>query len=142
MVIDHVGIAVKSLEESIEHWKSVFGYRQLTSIVTNTRQKVRVAFLAKENSITVKLIEPTDASSPVYAFAQRGGGLHHLCFKCAQLEDELAKLSSLGLRVLVKPQPGEAFDNEDIAFIFDKQNLNIELIATEKKAGLLDHQDP
>ena len=141
MVIDHVGIAVKSLEESIEHWKSVFGYRQLTSIVTNTRQKVRVAFLAKENSLTVKLIEPTDSASPVYAFAQRGGGLHHLCFKCAQLEDELAKLTSLGLRVLVKPQPGEAFDNEDIAFIFDKQNLNIELIATEKKAGLLDHQD-
>jgi methylmalonyl-CoA/ethylmalonyl-CoA epimerase len=129
------------MEESIEHWKSVFGYRQLTSIVTNTRQKVRVAFLAKENSLTVKLIEPTDSTSPVYAFAQRGGGLHHLCFKCAQLEDELAKLSSLGLRVLVKPQPGEAFDNEDIAFIFDKQNLNIELIATEKKAGLLDHQD-
>ncbi len=136
MVIDHIGIAVKSLEEAIEHWKTVFGYEQLTDIVVNSRQKVRVAFLAKEGSLTVKLIQATEAASPVYRFAQRGGGLHHLCFKCAGLEEEMAKLSSLGLRVLVKPQPGEAFDNEDIAFIFDNQGLNIELIATEKKACL------
>ena len=138
MVIDHVGIAVKSLEQAIAHWESVFGYRQLTEIVTNTRQRVRVAFLAKENSLTIKLIEATDAASPVHTFAQRGGGLHHLCFKCAKLGEEIAKLSSMGLRVLVKPQPGEAFDNEDIAFIFDNQGLNIELIATDKKAGLLE----
>lgn len=138
MIIDHVGIAVKSLEQSIEHWERVFGYQQLTAIVVNTRQKVRVAFLTKENSLTIKLIEATDSASPVYAFAQRGGGLHHLCFKCAQLEGELAKLSSLGLRVLVKPQPGEAFGNERIAFVFDPQGLNIELIDTDKKACLID----
>ena len=136
MVIDHIGIAVKSLEEAIEHWRKVFGYEQLTDIVVNSRQKVRVVFLAKEGSLTVKLIQATEPASPVHRFAQRGGGLHHLCFKCAGLEKEMAKLSSLGLRVLVKPQPGEAFDNEDIAFIFDNQGLNIELIATEKKACL------
>jgi methylmalonyl-CoA/ethylmalonyl-CoA epimerase len=138
MVIDHIGIAVKSLEQSIAHWERVFGYRQLTAIVVNSRQKVRVAFLTKENSLTIKLIEATDTASPVHAFAQRGGGLHHLCFKCTQLEDELSKLSSLGLRVLVKPQPGEAFENEDIAFVFDTQGLNIELIDTDKKACLIE----
>lgn len=138
MVIDHIGIAVKSLERAIEHWESAFGYRQLTGIVTNTRQKVRVVFLAKEHSLTVKLIEGTDCAAPVYKFAQRGGGLHHLCFRCARLDEEMTKLSAKGLRVLVQPQPGEAFDNEDIAFIFDNQGLNIELIATDKKAGLLE----
>jgi len=137
VVIDHIGIAVKSLEQSMEHWENVFGYRQLTSIVTNTRQKVRVVFLAKADSLMVKLIEPTDSTSPVYALAQRGGGLHHLCFKCAGLDAEISKLGSLGLRLLVKPQPGEAFDNENIAFLFDR-GLNIELIDTDKKAGLLD----
>lgn len=137
MVIDHIGIAVRNLEEGIAHWQDVFGYRQMTSIVTNTRQKVRVAFLVKEGSLTVKLIEPSDPASSLYAFAKRGGGLHHLCFKCANLGDELGRLGSHGLRVLVKPQPGEAFDNEDIAFLFDSQGLNIELIETNKKAGLL-----
>lgn len=138
MVIDHIGIAVKSLEDAIEHWKTVFGYRQMTRIVTNTRQGVRVAFLAKDNSLTVKLIEPTGPASPVYAFARRGGGLHHLCFTCADLGDEISRLGALGLRVMVKPQPGEAFENEDIAFVMDPQGLNLELIATEKRAGLLE----
>jgi len=141
MVIDHIGIAVKSLEEGIEHWLTAFGYRQATRIVVNTLQHVRVAFLKKENSLPVKLIEPTDPSSPVYALAQRGGGLHHLCFKCTKLDEEISRLSAMGMKVLVKPQPGEAFENEKIAFIFAKQGLNIELIDTDKRAGMLNRSD-
>jgi methylmalonyl-CoA/ethylmalonyl-CoA epimerase len=137
MVIDHIGIAVKSLEEGIAHWKTVFGYEQLTKIIVNTRQKVRVVFLSKKDSLQVKLIEPIDTTSPVYAFAQRGGGLHHLCFRCAKLGEEISRLSALGLRVLVEPQPGEAFENEDIAFLFAKQGLNIELVDTDKRAGMI-----
>lgn len=137
MVIDHIGIAVKSMEDGLEQWKTVFGYSQLTEVVVNSRQKVKVAFLVKENSLPVKLIEPTDPSSPVYAFAQRGGGLHHLCFRCNGLDDEVSRLAGLGLRVLVAPQPGEAFDNENIAFLFAKHGLNIELIDTQKRARLI-----
>jgi methylmalonyl-CoA/ethylmalonyl-CoA epimerase len=139
MVIDHIGIAVKSLEEGIEHWKTVFGYEQLTKIIVNKRQKVRVVFLTKIDSLQVKLIEPIDSTSPVYVFAQRGGGLHHLCFRCTELDEELSRLSALGLRVLVEPEPGEAFENEKIAFLFAKQGLNIELIDTRKRAGIIDH---
>ncbi|MCP4650158.1 MAG: glyoxalase [PVC group bacterium] len=134
MNIDHIGIAVRSLDSGIEHWKKVFGYEQMTEIVTNTRQKVNVVFLEKEGSLPVKLIEPTDSTSPVYIFAQRGGGLHHLCFKCPDLDKEIDRVKDLGLRVLAAPQPGEAFDNENIAFIFAKQGMNIELIDTDKRA--------
>lgn len=140
MVIDHVGIAVKSLEVGIEHWKNVFGYQQMTNIVINTRQKVRVVFLSKENSLPIKLIEPTDQSSSVYRFAMRGGGLHHLCFKCAAVDEEIKRLKTLGLRILAEPQPGEAFENEKIAFIFAQQGLNIELIDTEKRAGRVNNR--
>ena len=54
MVIDHLGIVVKSIEQSIEHWEKVFGYEQMTEIVINTRQKVKVVFLTKENSTQIK----------------------------------------------------------------------------------------
>jgi methylmalonyl-CoA/ethylmalonyl-CoA epimerase len=135
--IDHIGIAVKSLEAGIEQWEKVFGYRQMTQIITNTRQKVKVVFLSKKDSIDVKLIEPVDTSSPVYTFAQRGGGLHHLCFKCEDIGKEINRLQEMGLRVLAEPQPGEAFENENIAFIYAKQGLNIELIDTDKRAGRL-----
>ncbi|MBN2316587.1 MAG: VOC family protein [Sedimentisphaerales bacterium] len=134
MVIDHLGIVVTSIEDGIRHWEDVFGYRQMTEVVVNSRQNVKVVFLAKEQSITVKLIEPVDEASPAYRLAKRGGGLHHLCFKCENIDRELGQLTQKGLRVLSQPAPGEAFENENIAFIFAKQGLNIELIDTDKKA--------
>lgn len=134
MVIDHLGVVVKSVEEGINHWEDVFGYRQMTDVVINSRQKVKVVFMSKEQSITVKLIEPVDETSPAFRMAQRGGGLHHICFKCDNIDRELGHLTHMGLRVLSQPEPGEAFENENIAFIFAKQGLNIELIDTDKKA--------
>lgn len=135
MVIDHVGIVVRSLEKGIEHWERTFGYRQMTDIVVNTRQAVRVVFLSKRDSLPVKLIEPVDENSPAFALARKGGGLHHLCFKTRDMAVEIDRLRELGLRVIAGPEPGEAFENEDIAFLFAKQGLNIELIETDKRAG-------
>ena len=137
MVIDHIGIVVPRLEEGLDRWTRIFGYTQLTEPVVNARQGVRVVFLSKQGSATVKLVEPTDEGSPVLRLAQRGGGLHHLCFRCDDLEAEIERLKGLGLQVLAEPQPGEAFEGEAIAFVFAKQGLNIELIGTDRKAKLL-----
>lgn len=134
MIIDHLGIVVKSIEEGIKHWENVFGYRQITDVVINSRQNVKVAFLSKEDSLTIKLVEPIDRASPADNLAQKGGGLHHICFRCDDMSRELSRLREMGLRVLAEPQPGEAFENEKIAFVFGKQGLNIELIDTDKKA--------
>jgi len=135
--IDHIGIVVASLEEAIPYWESVFGYKQYTRKVENTRQKVYVVFLKKEGSLPIKLLEPVDKTSLIYRFSKRGGGLHHLCFKCDNLHKEVIRMEELGLRVLAPPEPGEAFDNEEIAFVFAKQGLNIELIDTDKRAAIL-----
>ena len=135
MRIDHIGIAVKSLDDAIEHWKKVFNYAQMTDIVVNTRQKVRVVFLCKEDSIDIKLIEPLDEKSPIFRFAKGGGGLHHLCFSCNDVSETMADMHEKGLRILADPQPGEAFENEKIAFLYGKYGLNIELIDTDKRAG-------
>ena len=137
MVIDHIGIVVKSIEAGIKHWKDVFGYQKMTNIVTNSKHKVKVVFLCKENSMIIKLVEPTDESSPIYKFSMRGGGLHHLCFKCKDMHLELQRLDDLGLRILTEPEPSEAFDGESIAFLFAKQGLYIELIETDKKANVI-----
>ena len=137
MIIDHVGIAVRSIERSIEHWQTVFGYEQATEIVTNTRQKARVVFPARPGSLQVKLIEPSDPASPIHAFAQRGGGLHHLCFRCESVDAEVVRLAALGLRVIAPPQPGEAFEDQKIAFVYAGDGLSVELIDTERRAGRL-----
>lgn len=137
MVIDHLGIVVKSIEEGIIKWENVFYYEQMTKIVINTIQKVRVVFLKKKDSITIKLIEPLDQNSPVYRFAKNGGGLHHICFRCDDLNNEIYRFKDMGFRILTEPEPGEAFCNEKIAFIYAKDGINIELIDTELKAAII-----
>lgn len=135
MVLDHIGIVVPCLESAVEDWKKLFGYHRNSDIVVNTRQKVRVVFLAKKDSLTIKLIEPSAPDSPAFQAARKGGGLHHLCFKCSALGEEISRLQQHGARLLVPPQPGEAFKNHPIAFLLAGNNLNIELIDTCEKQG-------
>ena len=131
MNIDHICFAVKNLPEGIAYWDRVFGYKQMTEIVVNSRQKVKVTFLKKENSITIKLIEPVEGNQSLTNFVNKGGGFHHLCFKCDDVNVGLKDLRDKGLLTL------EAFNNHDIAFLLAKYGINIELIDTDEKAGLL-----
>ena len=127
MTLDHIGILVPSLEKALTQWETLFGYQRTSDIVLNTRQKVRVVFLAKENSLKVKLFEPSGPDSPVFQAARKGNSLHHLCFKCSSLANEIPSLEAKGARLIVPPEPGEAFNNGAIAFML-AGNLNFELI--------------
>ena len=135
MIIDHIGIVVSKLEEGIKQWTNLFGYTQKTEPVLNSIQKLYVVFMAKAGSLTVKLISPASDDSPIAVFALKGGGLHHLCFKCDKLEVQVPMLQEKGARLVVPPQPGIAFNNHSVAFLLFSNNLNVELIDTIEKTG-------
>ena len=137
MKIDHICFAVKNLQDGIAYWERVFGYEQMTEMVENTLQKVKVVFLKKDESLLIKLIEPVEGNQSLLNFVNRGGGFHHLCFKCSDIDEKIVDLNNQGLLTLVPPQPGEAFNNNKIAFLLARYGLNIELIDTDEKAGLL-----
>lgn len=137
MKIDHICFAVKNLPEGIAYWGRVFGYKQMTGIVINSLQKVKVVFLKKEDSMTIKLIEPVETNQSLINFVNKGGGFHHLCFKCDNVDEQLSDLSEKGLLTLVPPQKGEAFNDHNIAFLLAKYGINIELIDTDERAALL-----
>jgi methylmalonyl-CoA/ethylmalonyl-CoA epimerase len=137
MKIDHICFSVNNINDAIEYWESVFEYKQMTAIIENSLQKVKVAFLSKENSITIKLIEPSGNNNSLKSFNIRGGGFHHVCFKCDDLSQKINELREKGLKLLVPPQPGEAFNNNNIAFLLAKNGLSIELIDSDEKAGLI-----
>lgn len=137
MKIDHICFAVKNISEGVSYWESVFGYRQMTEVVVNTLQKVKVVFLAKKESILIKLIEPTEENQSLINFVNRGGGFHHLCFRVEDMNKKISELKEKGLLMLVPPQPGEAFNNHHIAFMLAKNGTNIELIDTDEKAGMI-----
>lgn len=140
MIIDHISFAVRNLEEGISYWCQSFGYNQMTGIVVNSLQQVKVVFLSKEDSITVKLIEPTEGNESLRNYVNRGGGFHHICFRCDDIIAGMSELKSKGLLTLVPPQPGEAFNNHPIAFLLGKYGMNIELIDTDEKAALLNSE--
>lgn len=137
MTIDHICFAVKDIIEAITYWESVFGYKQMTEVIENTLQKVKVTFLRKENSLLIKLIEPIEGNNSLQNFVNRGGGFHHICFRCSSIDDKIDELNKMGLKTLVPPQPGEAFNNHNIAFLLARFGLNLELIDTDEKAGIL-----
>jgi methylmalonyl-CoA/ethylmalonyl-CoA epimerase len=124
--LDHIGVQVRALEPAIRQFEQLFGYRQATEPVTNTRQQVRVVFLEKPGSIPLKLICPVDVTTP------SAPKLHHLAFRTDVLARGVEALCARGARLLSPPTPGEAFDDEPIAFLF-AAGLNIELIATDKR---------
>lgn len=137
MIIDHICFAVRDTDEAVSYWKNVFGYERMTETIVNTSQKVKVTFLKKSGSITVKIIEPTEDNKSLQNFVSRDGGFHHLCFRCEEMDKKISELRDKGLRLLVPPEPGEAFNNNDIAFLMGRFNMNIELIDTDEKAGVI-----
>lgn len=132
--LDHVCLAVRKIAPARAVLEKMLGYTVRTEVVTNTRQQVNVQFMRKAGSIDIKLIEPASLSSPLVDFIkERGGGLHHLAFKTQQVAAGVQDLESKGARVLAAPQPGEAFDEADIAFAFLGAGLNVELIDTDRR---------
>lgn len=138
MRIDHVCIAVRSIDKAAPRLGELFGFLPRTRKVTNTRQQVNVLFLQRPGSIDIKLIEPHGEDSPLWQFLRRGEGLHHLCFRVNDVTASLGECEARGLRVLAAPAPGEAFDDALIAFGYAGLGLNVELIDTDRRRGLIE----
>ena len=136
MQIDHVCLAVRSIATASKSMFRLFGYKAKTEIVTNSRQQVNVQFLQKDNSLDIKLIEPSSKESPLCEFLKKGGGLHHICFKVDDVNSAIVPLQENGARLISGPEPGEAFDDELIAFLFTGFGLNFEVIDTDKRRSL------
>lgn len=104
--IDHVGIVVNSLDETLKTYCDQLGFTLLERI-TIPEQLVEAAFLDAHNS-TLELIAPTDATSGTARFLQnRGEGTHHVCFEVDDIEAALAELRTQGLRLIdEKPRRG------------------------------------
>jgi LAO/AO transport system kinase len=103
-VIDHLGIAVKSLTEAIPFYETL-GFT-VTHRETVETEKVHVAMLPAGDS-RIELLEPSAPDSPISNFlAKRGGGLHHIAFKVPDLHAAVERLRASGARLLNEPREG------------------------------------
>ena len=104
-IIDHIGIAVRSIEERLAFYAALGMEPGGTEEVGG--QKVRVAFLPVEGT-RIELLEPTAEDSPVAGFiAKRGEGLHHICFRVEDIRATMEELRRAGFQLLTEePVPG------------------------------------
>lgn len=127
MGVNHLGIAVKSLEAQRPFYESVLGavFEGLEEV---PEQKVRVAFYRlgpADHPVRLELLEPTAPDSPIAGFIEkRGEGLHHVAYTVADLPARLAALKAGGVR-LIDDQPRNGAHGAKIAFLHPKATMGI-----------------
>ena len=117
LIIDHVGIACRSLEAAIDRYVSVFGFT-VASEETNSEQGVREAMLVTDSGDSyVQLLEPLGDETPVGRFlARRGEGLHHVGYSVTDVTAALAEVGGAGVR-LIDSRPRHGSMGASIAFL-------------------------
>lgn len=99
MKLEHIGIAVKDIEESLMIWRDVLGF-QVAMVKEVPDQKVKVAML-DAGSLTIELLEPLAADSTIQKFIERRGeGLHHLSFQVENIEQKIEEFKKLNLKMI------------------------------------------
>jgi len=116
--INHIGVAVKSIEASAPFYRDVLGMHfEGTEVVAE--QKVKVAFFSVGES-RIELLEPTAEDSPVAKFLEKNGeGTHHIAYEVDDLAATLARLKAVGVR-LIDEVPRCGAHGTRIAFLHPK----------------------
>ncbi|KAF1679718.1 methylmalonyl-CoA epimerase [Bacillus sp. SKDU12] len=121
--LDHIGIAVFSIEEVRSFYEDILGLVCLHQ-ETVEEQKVKVAFFQAGN-VKLELIEPLTPDSPVYIFLEKKGqGLHHVAFSCTGLSEQLQTLSDRKVQ-LIDRYPRQGANGKKIAFLSPQETNGV-----------------
>jgi len=121
--IEHIGIAVKSLDESIRFYEEVLGL-QCYNIEEVKDQKVRTAFF-QVGDTKIELLESTEEGGPIGQFIEKKGeGIHHIAYSVENIEEKLKTAEERGIRLIDK-QPRKGAEGLDIAFLHPKSTHGV-----------------
>jgi methylmalonyl-CoA/ethylmalonyl-CoA epimerase len=116
--VEHIGIAVKNLQESIQMYERILGV-PCYNVEEIPEQKVRTAFF-KIGQTKIELLESTDPEGPVGKFIEKNGeGVHHIAFAVENLADALKEIEVKGYQLIDK-QPRQGAEGLNIAFLHPK----------------------
>lgn len=121
--IDHLGIAVSSIEKTLPFYKGSLGLQVIHEEVIPD-QMVRAVFLQVGES-TVELLEPTSPDSPIAKYiAKRGEGIHHIAYAVSDIKAKLQEAKEAGIR-LIDEQPRPGGHGKLIAFLHPKDTHGV-----------------
>jgi methylmalonyl-CoA/ethylmalonyl-CoA epimerase len=129
--IEHIGIAVKNIEESIGFYEKILGLK-CYGIEEIDDQKVKTAFF-KLGETKIELLETTGPDGPIGKFIEKKGeGIHHIAFAVEDIEQSLKEAESKGIQ-LIDNKPRLGAENFEIAFLHPKSTGGILMEFCEKK---------
>ena len=129
--VDHIGIAVNNLEESLKFYTEVLGLTALGTEVVE-EQKVKVAFIPCGDS-ELELLESTSPDGPIAKFIEKNGeGIQHIAIKVDDIDATLAELKEKGVR-LIDEKPRYGAGGARIAFLHPKATKGVLLEISERK---------
>ncbi len=121
--IEHIGIAVKNLDESIKFYEEVLGLK-CYNIEEVADQKVKTAFF-KVGDTKIELLESTDPEGPIGKYVEKKGeGIHHIAFAVDNIEEKLKKAEEHGVRLIDKA-PRKGAEGLDIGFLHPKSTFGV-----------------
>ena len=116
--IEHIGIAVNSLEESIPYYENVLGLKCYATEEVKD-QKVKTAFFMVGQT-KIELLEPTDPEGPIGKFIEKKGtGIHHVAFAMEDVATALQQAKEKGVR-LIDQKPRKGAEGLSIGFLHPK----------------------
>jgi methylmalonyl-CoA/ethylmalonyl-CoA epimerase len=129
--VDHIGIAVRSLETTLPFYTEVLKL-PLLGIEEVESQKVRVAFL-KAGETKLELLEPTTEESTIAQFIEkRGEGMHHIALGVNSIEERIVEMKEKGIR-MIDEEPRIGAGGAHIAFMHPKSAAGVLVELCEKK---------
>ncbi len=121
--IDHIGIAVQSLDEAVSYYQKAFGLK-CNAIEEVASQKVRIAML-KIGEVNIELLEPTAPESPIAKHLEkRGPGVHHIAYSTDDIKEQLVEVKAAGC-TLINETPVEGAGSKLVAFLHPKSTLGV-----------------
>ena len=129
MRLHHIGHAVRRIEPAAQSFCLRFGYHLASHLVHDPLQTAHIQFLQLAGEQTyLELVAPDRPDSKLASAVQRGGGLHHLCYTVAALEEAIGHLESHGMKLISDPKPGAALAGRRICWLLGQDPLPIELV--------------
>jgi len=121
--VDHIGIAVRNLDEQITYYTETLGLK-LLKIEEVSSQNVRVAFLDAGN-VKLELLEPMSEDSAIYKHIEkRGEGIQHVAFGVTGIRERMQELRDKGVRLL-SDEPGPGAGGAEVAFLHPKDSFGV-----------------
>ncbi len=131
--IEHIGIAVNSIEDSCKVYETLF-QSQFYKEEHVESEGVRTAFIQVGDS-KIELLEATNNDSPIAKFLEKGKeGFHHIAFEVDDIDSELKRLQTEGFQ-LIHVSPKDGADNKRIAFLHPKSTTGMLIELCQEKIG-------